>query len=202
MGTRPYIFLPQFFISEASFSEYFYGLQRTSKTSSTFTYDHKKASFLFLVIFPYLRKKIYDIIQNFKLEEADGILKNDLEGNFKRMLVFLHSGFELTWSSWTLLNYLKYMSNATECQTPELKLADLKLIYARDVSEERSLWGILFQGRGIKEFSNNFIGNTLISLLEIGAFFTQFLQAWNAKKSSYDIKALPTTSPPLVCSNI
>lgn len=42
------------------------------------------------------------------------------------------------------------------------------------------------------------IRRSLVTSLEIGAFFLQFLNSWNLNKSNYDIRDLPQVSAPVV----
>lgn len=125
--------------------------------------------------------------------------------------------FEVSWNSWMLVNYLKYMANQTDSQLPMLKVLDLKLIYSGQLQDDRGYWTSLIGGNlrfglifflklstlaiffcSLKEFVTDFLRNSLSSFLEIGAFCTQFLNVWNAEGSNPNIVFLPTVPAPEV----
>lgn len=50
-------------------------------------------------------------------------------------------------------------------------------------------------------FSGLFIDvvrNSIVTSLEVGAFFLQFMNSWNIKKLNYDMRDLPNVSAPTV----
>lgn len=93
-----------------------------------------------------------------------------------------------------MINYLQYMSNKTDAQLPILQLIKIQLVYSNEL-EQRNFWSALFNG----ELSfGDFVKNAMGAVLEIAAFFVQFLQVWNAERSNYNLSALPVVTPPKV----
>lgn len=64
------------FFPAASFSETFYGLKRIairdSKGRYKLTETQEKLSLILIVLFPYLKNKLLELSQRYKLQEIDG----------------------------------------------------------------------------------------------------------------------------------
>lgn len=69
-----------------------------------------------------------------------------LQDRLKRLMIFLHSTFHLTWGVWTVINYLRYMSHLTESQLPLLKIVGVKLVYSDEALNSSGFWSALFKG--------------------------------------------------------
>ncbi|KAF2904853.1 hypothetical protein ILUMI_01324 [Ignelater luminosus] len=182
----------------ASFSEYFYGLQRISCNSDTKLSDyHKKVSLVFLIVLPYLKRKLEEKIQIYRIENAEGSIQTNVKGVCKRAILVSHSFFEIFLNSWTLIQYLRYMSDQSEFQLPFLQILKLKLVYSNELQDDSGFWSALFRGQlSFSELSKGFIQNTALSFLELSAFFIQFLQVWNQERPNYNFSALPVVPPP------
>ncbi|XP_017771368.1 PREDICTED: peroxisome assembly protein 12 [Nicrophorus vespilloides] len=182
----------------ASFAEYFYGLKRIRLDDYEITKCEKIMSWSILVILPYLKSKLEEKLQDYRLGIAEqSIPNNNFKGKLIRTLILAHSGYEATWGSWVLINYLRYMSNIEESQLPALKLLQLKLIYSDVENDFHSFWSSLLKGQmSFSELSVGLAQNAVRSTLEISAFFVQFLQAWNKEKANFSITALPSIPPP------
>ncbi|XP_018562005.1 peroxisome assembly protein 12 [Anoplophora glabripennis] len=184
---------------DASFSENFYGLKRVVADNGKLTKRHKELSLIFLVALPYFKRKMEEKIAVIRIENAEGYLRQDLEGMLKKLVLFSHSTVEVGWGIILLHNYLKYMSNQTEVQTPILNLIDVKLTYSLDQQDIPSFWSALFKGNlSISELSFGLVKNALTTFLEVTAFFLQFLQSWNTHKSNFNFTDLPLVPPPPV----
>jgi len=181
---------------DSSFSENFYGLKRILIDSTPLTIHEKELSLLLLVAVPYFKRKIEDRILLYKIEHAEGCLRKDFEGRTKRLLIYSHSAFEVTWALITLNNYLQYMAGKTEPQLPILKLLNLKFTYSSE-EPSRSIWGALFSGKlSISDLSFGLVRNAISTILETSAFFLQFLQTWEAQKPHFSITDLPKVEAP------
>lgn len=95
---------------------------------------------------PYVKQKLDRILEVYKLENAEGLLSNDLKSVSKKTLLYSESVVEISWTVWLLLNYLRYMSDETESQNPILRLLKLKLIYGGEPMDVMSFWSNLFKG--------------------------------------------------------
>lgn len=63
-------------ISDATFSENFYGLKRVLDNGNTLTSHHRRISLLFCVLLPYFKRKLDEKVALYRLENADGCLHN------------------------------------------------------------------------------------------------------------------------------
>ncbi|XP_023029936.1 peroxisomal biogenesis factor 12 isoform X2 [Leptinotarsa decemlineata] len=195
-GLLQYYYLAYY---DASFSENFYGLKRVSRSHSNLSKKQREYSLIFLVILPYFKRKVEEKIALIRIEKAEGCLRNDLEGKFKKVLLYSHSSFEIIWGLISIHNYVQYMANNSEFQTPLLKLIDLKLTYNMDQMDDTNLWSSLFKGSlSLSQLSFGLIRNAVATSLEVGAFFLQFLQAWNTQKSNYNVTDLPNAIAPMI----
>ncbi|CAG9854788.1 unnamed protein product [Phyllotreta striolata] len=183
---------------DASFSENFYGLRRISPAGDSLTKKHKELSLIFLVIIPYFKRKLDEKIAIIRLENAEGSLRKDFEGKFKKAVLFSYSGLELIWGLCCIHNYIRYMANRTEFQTPLYQLIDCKLTYNIDIEDlSAGFWTSLFKGGfSVSQLSFGLVRNAISTTLEVGAFFLQFLHTWNSQKSNYNVTDLPNVPPP------
>nr|CAH7746480.1 unnamed protein product [Callosobruchus chinensis] len=182
---------------DASFSENFYGLKRVCADGKHLSNHHRELSLLFLVLVPYFKRKFDEKVTLYMLEEADGYLNHDFESKLKKVAVHSHSAIELTWSLLSIYNYLKYMTNQTEFQTPLYRVVNVKLVYDTQSPDITNFWSTLFKGELSKvQFNFTLFKSAIATTLEIGAFFLQFLQTWSAQKSNYSITNLPKVPPP------
>ncbi|KAK5638789.1 hypothetical protein RI129_013084 [Pyrocoelia pectoralis] len=183
----------------ASFAEYFYGLQRVSILNEKLTDAEQKLSLLFLVLLPYFKVKVDARIQLYKIENADNYLPSNTSTACKRAAIVLHSLFHCLYGFWTFVQYLRYLSNASCHQTPSLQLLRLKLAYALTPQLIPAFWTALFRGElSLSDFGTGLLRNTTTSVLELSAFFMQFLQVWNAERANYSFTSLPIVPPPPV----
>lgn len=174
----------------ASFAEYFYGLQRVTTSNQPLTEANCKLSLVFLVVLPYLKGKIDEQIQLYRVENAERYLHIGL---CKRAAIFANSLFHVSYGFWTFVQYLRYLSNTSCHQTPPLQLLQLKLVYLATPEFMPAFWTALF--RGHLSFSDLRAG-LFQNLLEVSAFFMQFLQVWNTEMANYSFTSLPAVPPP------
>ncbi|XP_057668896.1 peroxisome assembly protein 12 [Diorhabda carinulata] len=184
---------------DASFSENFYGLKRLTSSNETLNKKHRELSLIFLVGLPYFKRKLEEKITVIRIEQAEGALKSDLESIMKKFLLFTHSTFEFVWGVFLIHNYIKYMAQSTEYQTPIYQLIDTKLVYDRNVEDQSGFWTSLFKGSlSLSQINFGIIRNGISTTLEVGAFFLQFLQVWNSQKSNYNMTDLPNVPAPML----
>lgn len=106
-----------------------------------------------------------------------------MQDDLKKVLIHLHSISHFSWGTWTVINYLRYMSRETNAQLPILEIINLQFVYSGEI-----------ETIGL----SNFAKNSVRAALEIAAFFIQFLQVWNAEKPNYNLTALPIVGAPNV----
>lgn len=181
----------------ASFSEYFYGLQRAPLDSKKLSDNQKKLSLAFLIILPYIKQKLEARINVYRIQNEEGFISKNFTGVFKRTILFLHSTFGCVWGAWTILQYIRYMSDQTPHQTPTLHLLHLKLIYSVEQQDNTGFWSALVRRQlSWTELKKGLAQNTIQSALEVSAFLIQFIQAWNAERTNYSFDGLPNAPPP------
>ncbi|KAL1502651.1 hypothetical protein ABEB36_007765 [Hypothenemus hampei] len=181
---------------DASFSENFYGLKRLLLNGKPLAKHERELSLIFLVAVPYFKRKVEEKLEIYRIEQAEGSLKQDFEGKTKKCIIYAHALFELMWTLVTLHNYLQYMADKTDIQQPLLHILKLKLTYS---NEEPSIgfWSALFKGNlKFSDFSLGLMKNAVSTIFETSAFFLQFLQTWNAQKPNFAITDLPRVEPP------
>ncbi|XP_056648083.1 peroxisome assembly protein 12 isoform X2 [Diorhabda sublineata] len=148
---------------------------------------------------PYFKRKLEEKITVIRIEQAEGALKSDFESIMKKFLLFTHSTFEFVWGVFLIHNYIKYMAQSTEYQTPIYQLIDTKLVYDRNVEDQSGFWTSLFKGSlSLSQINFGIIRNGISTTLEVGAFFLQFLQVWNSQKSNYNMTDLPNVPAPML----
>ncbi|KAG5881703.1 hypothetical protein JTB14_006561 [Gonioctena quinquepunctata] len=194
-GLLQYYYLAYY---DASFSENFYGLKRVLSNNKNLSKQHREYSLILLVILPFFKRKLEDKIAFIRIEQAEGCLRNDIEGKLKKVLLFSHSSFEILWGLISIHNYVQYMSNNTQFPTPIFKQMDIKLTYMEQL-DDPGFWTALFKGSlSLSQLSLGLIRNAIATSLEVGAFLLQFLNTWNAQKSNYNMTDLPTATIPSV----
>lgn len=182
---------------DASFSEYFYGLRRVSIKNRPLSSKDRYLCLFLLAILPYIKRKLDEKLNMYKLENAEGLLTNNWKSKCKKALLHGESGIEATWTVWLLLNYLRYMADQTESQNPNLQMLKLKLVYSSEPEDVLLFWTSLFKRKlSLKEFGVGIVQNGFRTFFEVGAFFVQFLQVWYREKPNYSLTALPTVPPP------
>ncbi|CAG9818722.1 unnamed protein product [Phaedon cochleariae] len=183
---------------DASFAENFYGLKRVTN-DGTLTKKNREISLIFLIIIPYLKRKLEEKIALIRIEEAECNLSNSLEGRLKKSLLYSYSTLELVWGLLSIQNYVRYMAKSTEYPTPIFKLINMQLAYNTELLDEPGFWTALSKGDlSWSQLSFGLIRNAVATSLQVGAFFLQFLQTWNAQKSNHNMTDLPNIKSPLI----
>lgn len=188
----------------ASFSETFYGLKRLaiddSKVQQNLSKARERLSLIFLVLYPYLKGKLHDLSQKYKLEELDGRTTRT-DGWIKLYRNCIVEGYRIAfifYESLVLYNYLLYISGRSVYPTPILRLLSITFTYA-DPQASTSISDLL------RKIKNNSFGlsdsieifrRTVTRSLEFGAFFLQFLAWWSQEEYRGNIVNLPIPPPP------
>ncbi|KAF7282103.1 peroxisomal biogenesis factor 12 [Rhynchophorus ferrugineus] len=183
---------------DSSFSENFYGLKRIILNGQGLRNYERDLSLVLLVLVPYIKRKIEDKVQIYRIQNAEGSLRRDLAGWSKKTLIFSHAVFELVWGLIHLYNFLQYMGGKTGSQLPLLKVINMKLCYSNDLPPP-SFWQALFKGDlKLSDLNFQLVRSGVSSILEITAFFMQFLQTWSSHSPNLSLTELPKVeTPPL-----
>ncbi|XP_015430441.1 PREDICTED: peroxisome assembly protein 12 [Dufourea novaeangliae] len=189
----------------ASFSEAFYGLKRIaiidSKIRQKLPKKRAKLSLVLLVLFPYLKSKLYQLAQRYRLEEAD-----DSAPQTKWQKLYRHcvvKGCTISFIIYefiVLYNYILYIAGKSVYQSPLLRLLSVTLTYA----EPERIISISDLLRKIRNNSFNItdgmdiLQRTVTTSLELGAFFLQFVSWWTQEHHYKSLMTLPTPPPPTI----
>ncbi|KAK2710819.1 hypothetical protein QYM36_012114, partial [Artemia franciscana] len=188
-----------------SMAENFYGLERVSANCEEKGRKFLKAkdrywSILFLVVIPYIRRKVEIYFREWRLCYADGILR---EGNwkdkFKVILVKLYPWIYFISTLSSLILLLKYSVSRSKYPSLSLLLSGVHLVRAS--GESMAEWEMKKQINWKSGILN--VVPTLLALgtkwmLEFGAFGLQFAEWWMASGSApfSAIAALPVPDFP------
>ncbi|XP_076180077.1 peroxisomal biogenesis factor 12 isoform X2 [Ptiloglossa arizonensis] len=187
----------------ASFSEVFYGLKRIGITNFKVRHNlskkQEKLSLVLMVLFPYLKNKLSELSQSYKLEEIDGYVPQTKWQKLYRNCVT--KGYIISFMIYefmVLYNYILYVAGKSVYQSPQLRLLSITLTYA----EAQSVISI---SDLLKKIKNNSFGisdgvyilqQTLTTSFEFGAFFLQFLSWWTQEHLYTNLITLPIPPPP------
>ncbi|CAK9818310.1 Peroxisome assembly protein 12 [Anthophora plagiata] len=189
----------------ASFSETFYSLKRisvvNSKVKLKLSNEQKNLSIILLVLFPYMRNKLFQLSQRYKREEVDGYVPNlKWEKLYRTFVIKGSTIIFMAYEFMVLRNYILYISGKSVYTSPLLKLLSVTLTYANPqpiVSVSDLLRKIRHNSFGIND-GIDIIQRLVTTSLEFGAFFLQFLSWWNQEHYSVNLMSLPIPPPPKI----
>ncbi|XP_030765307.1 peroxisome assembly protein 12 [Sitophilus oryzae] len=185
----------------SSFSENCYNLERVIGNGNGLTQRERELSFITLVIIPFIKRKIEEKLQQYRIEYAEGCIQKDIGGQTKKVLIFSHTVFQIIWGLMHIHYYLRYMALDTKYQLPSLHMLNMKLCYSYELPAP-SLWEILFSRKLVlSELSFDIVRRTLGNIFEVTAFFIHFLESWNAKMPKNNMTDLPKVQVPLYDSS-
>jgi len=185
---------------QGSFSEVFYGLQRAPKDllagEARLSRRQLLSSLFCLSALPYLRTKWNSY--RLKLEE-EAIVGDGIKSTLLKAISFTHHCVALIYGTSKFVQIVNYISGDTTVYSPLLYLCGVKLIY-RDTSKDlswREMFYSIFTNRSMSTRCKFQVFVKLITqLLEMFAFFVQFLKWWHSDDSQASLTALPVPKPP------
>ncbi|XP_066593380.1 peroxisome assembly protein 12-like isoform X2 [Prorops nasuta] len=201
------IFVQRYYLNKysASFSEAFYSLKRSplvkNEFQNCFTNKQKRLSFLFLVLFPYVKSKLSDLCQQYQLEEADGQIPRNKWSKILRACIIKGYTIGFTfYESIVLLNLILYASGWSNYPMPIYNLLSVTLVYST-MQAPISIYDIL---RKVK--TNTFGINDGLDVLErvatrsleLSAFLLQFAHWWHQENLHTNLMSLPVPPSPKI----
>jgi peroxin-12 len=171
----------------ASFSENFYGLERLSAKSR----PSPRLSYLWLVLMPYLHRKLEQLFLQLREAEADGIgASTQLAAKARWALVNCYPFLHALWTLADLAMLMAFSFQATGHHSVASYLAGYQLTHVtperRQLQEERS--DALLQGsHGLRHvlLSAVLAATRAVSLgLELGSFLLQVVDHWYSTTDS------------------
>lgn len=179
----------------ASISETFYGLARFNLKTQNFGKRDFFVSFAFLVIVPYLFRKLENRMRIMKEKLQDELTTDD---KYKVLGLYSYRMAKSTYEFTQIIKYVTYMSNRTQTHNIPLFLSGIGLRHANPLEVTFSFMDII---KGNVKLST-VLGTFILRTLEFGGFFLQFLQWYQDSSASHKITAqLPTPDPPQLDRN-
>jgi peroxin-12 len=172
----------------ASFSENFYGLERLSAKSPS---PSLRLSYLWLVLVPYLHRKLEQLFLQLREAEADGIgASTQLAAKARRAIVNCYPFLHALWTLADLAMLMAFSFQATGHHSIASYFAGYQLIHVtperRQLQEERSD-ALLRGSHGLRHvlLSAVLAATRAVSLgLELGSFLLQVVDHWYSTTDS------------------
>jgi len=189
-------FVPTYiFILGSSISETFYGLSRFNLQTFRFGKRDFFVSFAFLVIVPYLFRKLESRMNRIKEKLQDEVT---IEDKYKVLGLYSYRVAKSTYEFTQIIKYITYLSNRSKTHNIPLFIAGIGLKHANPLQESFSFMDIF---RGNVKIST-VLGTMILRTLEFGGFFLQFLQWYQDSSASQKIiSQLPIPDPPAMDRN-
>ncbi|XP_012340453.1 LOW QUALITY PROTEIN: peroxisome assembly protein 12 [Apis florea] len=199
--------LQQYYLTKysASFSETFYSLKRitivNSKIKCELSNKQKKLSLMLTVLFPYIKIKLSQLVEKYKLEEVDDcVLKSKWQKFYRNCIIKGNAIIFMIYEFMVLYNYVLYISGKSAYTSLLLRLLSITLTYAEPkpiLSISDLLKKIRTNSFGISDGIDIF-QRMMTTSFEFGAFFLQFLSWWTQEHYSTNLLSLPIPSPPKI----
>lgn len=179
----------------ASLSESFYGLTRCNTKSQRFTTRDRVVSLLFLVVVPYLSRKLDTKMTKLKEKLQDEVTLDD---KYQILGLYSYRSVKASYEFLQIIKYVSYLAGYSKTHSIQLMLGGMTLRHA-NYQEDPISWRELFSGH--LKLSTVF-GTMMLRGLEFGGFFLQFIQWWQDSSSTQkSIGQLPIPEPPKVDYN-
>ncbi|CAG9801657.1 unnamed protein product [Chironomus riparius] len=179
----------------SSISETFYGLGRYNLKTFRFGKRDFFVSFAFLVIVPYLFRKLESHMNRVKEKLQDELT---IEDKYKVLGLYSYRVAKSTYEFTQIIKYITYLSNRSKTHNLPLFLSSISLKHGNPHQETFSFIDII---KGNVRLST-VLGTTILRTLEFGGFFLQFLQWYQGSSASQKIiLQLPTPDPPTLDRN-
>jgi peroxin-12 len=174
----------------ASISETFYGLTRYNLKNSKFQRRDFIVSFAFLVILPYLLRKMEKHAKAVKEKLEDELRSDD---KYKLAGVYTYRTLKSSYEFAQIIKYISYLSGRSSTHNIPLFLSGIGLRHANPQEDSFSFNDVISGNVGI----STVLGSVILRTLEFGGFFLQFMQWYQDSSASQKIIAqLPTPEAP------
>ncbi|KAL0994466.1 hypothetical protein UPYG_G00122620 [Umbra pygmaea] len=210
------VLLQHHFLSRtsASFSENFYSLKRVAATGRErpahlgLHAKHHWYSLILLVLIPYLRAKLEQVLAKQRDEDEFSIrLPQSPLQRIYRAFLAAYPYVSMGWDSWVFCHQLLYVFGRAKTHSPYLWLAGVRLAHLtghdipnmdlRPVTSSMAV-GSSF-GERLRMLTSTLVGGVALSLstsLSLGVFFLQFLEWWYSSENQSTIKTLTSLPAP------
>ncbi|XP_055535259.1 peroxisome assembly protein 12-B [Wyeomyia smithii] len=171
-----------------SLSEVFYGLTRVSNKKSSFNRIQKQCSLVCLVVAPYLNHKFERILHKWRNDNKNGKVISVEKHQLTQLISFLKAVFE----GLKLVYCISYLAGKSSTHSPGLWLMGLTLTYLPD---EEVSWTFKDLLSGHVTLAAMW-STLLLRVLELSAFFLQFIEWWQNEANMGDLSKLPLPKAP------
>ncbi|XP_038058661.1 peroxisome assembly protein 12-like [Patiria miniata] len=205
--------------TSASFAENFYSLKRVptvpathphSTTQGLQAWQHLR-SLLFLVLVPYLKLKLEALFERWRDEALDRPQWQQAEHlRLRRVFMAVFPFIHMSWESTVFLYQLRYLFHKSDCHSPFLRLAGVRLKYMSKEDIMEQMQGISMDAdisswrSSLYHYFKRVLGVLAVSIsqgLSVGIFFLQFLEWWymsQDQQTRLAVTALPIPKPPKI----
>lgn len=178
-----------------SLAEIFYSLTRSRVSIDRFTKRDRFISFVCIVLLPYVRSKIANMIQRWQDERENGTT-TAVDPVTAKQRAFAINAYR-SWSTITdclqLVQFIMYLANLSKSHSIANRVIGVQLKYMPPEMNMRWTWSDLFSGN----FRNPAIFTGLLfRSLELSAFFLQFVQWWQNESTHGSLTKLPSPEAP------
>lgn len=174
-------------------AEVFYSITRSRINSNKFTKRDRFVSFICIVLLPYIHTKIEHLIQKWTDQCENESMNIELLKR-KRLAINIYKGFKTTHDCAQIVYCIAYLADLSKSHSVLNKLIGIQLNYLPTDTSTDWTWSDLFLGR----FKNSAIFTSVIfRMLELSAFFLQFIQWWQNETNNGSLTDLPTPDAPV-----
>ena len=180
----------QISLVEASLSESFYGLIRCNLKSQKFTSRDHLISLLFLVLVPYLSRKLDTKMTKLKEKLQDELTMDD---KFELLGLYSYRTVKASFEFLQIIKYVSYLAGYSKTHSIQLMLAGITLRHA-NFQDDSFSWSEIFSG---KMNISSVLSTLMLRSLEFGGFFLQFIQWWqDSSLTQKSLTQFPIPEPP------
>lgn len=152
-------------------------------------------SLLFLVVVPYLSRKLEAKMAKLKEKLQDEVTTED---KYELLGLYSYRTIKASLEFAQIIKYVSYLAGYSSTHSIQLMLAGVSLRHA-NIQDESFSWSDVFSGK-IK--LSAVLGTIMLRSLEFGGFFLQFIQWWQDSSSTQkSIAQLPIPVPPELDEN-
>lgn len=176
-----------------SLAEVFYSLTRSRVFIDRFDKRDRFVSFVCIVLLPYVRSKIANLIQRWSDECENGATTVPLTLEHRKIAITAYRSWCTIQDCLQLVQFIMYLANLSKSHSIANRLIGVQLKYMPTEMNMRWTWSDLFTGN----FRNPAIFTGLLfRTLELSAFFLQFVQWWQNESTHGSLTKLPSPEAP------
>lgn len=163
--------------------------------SQRFTPRDHLVSLMFLVIVPYLSRKLEARMTKLKEKLQDEVTTED---KYELLGLYSYRSIKASLEFLQIIKYVGYLAGYSKTHSIQLMMAGISLRHA-NIQDDPFSWSEIFNGN-VK--ISTVLSSIMLRGLEFGGFFLQFLQWWqDSSASQKSLTQLPIPEPPQLDKN-